>query len=64
MAVASGQVGAVVFYHPDRFARSPAWIELVFKEMLHCRARVAFVQGDAEMAADTPEGYLLRSLNG
>jgi len=63
-AAASGELGAVVFYHPDRFARSPVWIELIFTEMLHHQLRVAFVQGAAALSADTPEGYLLRYLSG
>jgi DNA invertase Pin-like site-specific DNA recombinase len=63
-AAASGELGAVVFHHPDRFARSPVWIELIFTEMLHHQVRVAFVQGGAALSADTPEGYLLRYLSG
>ena len=63
-AVASGEVEGVTFYHPDRFARSPVWIELIFREMIHFRARVAFVQGGPGLGADTPDGYVLRSLKG
>src|SRR5438876_4359150 len=63
-AAASGELGAVVFYHPDRFARSPVWIELIFTEMLHHQVRIAFVQGGAALSADTPEGHLLRYLSG
>src|SRR6266566_766650 len=63
-AAATGDVRAVVFYHPDRFARSPVWMELIFKEMLHFQVRVTFVQGDAALGADTSDGYLLRYLSG
>ena len=62
-AVAGGEIAAVVFYHPDRFARSPVWLELVFQEFTYVGVRVAFVQGRAELSSDTPEGYLLRALN-
>jgi site-specific DNA recombinase len=62
--VESGHVQAVIYPEVDRFARDPAWLELLVREHWHFGARVAFARGSDELASNTPEAYLLRQVQG
>lgn len=57
-------VRAVVYPRDDRFARDPAWIELVIREHWHYEAEVRVVGAGDDFTDDTPLGYLLRAAKG
>src|SRR5438270_2265936 len=62
--IAMGDVQAVIYPEIDRFARDPAWVELVVREHWHFGAEVAFSRGNTDLTVNTPEAYLLRQVQG